>query len=156
MSESKEEFNMTRQQKRLYKKRTGIDLDKMNKAGFYEGMPGVFLDADGNQRIYEVFLTPNNELLVRYGVHPAGVNKAFKHLIQENELTRAAFMIAVDTYRRNTKRYQRKQRWKKRFNKFLSFFNLHKVPKDQTVNDNQVKPDVPSKMHVVKEESKNN
>lgn len=146
-----------RRDRKKFKKMTGVDPDKLNEAGFYDGMPGVYLDSEGNQRIYEVVLTPKNELLTRIGVHPTGIAKAFRALMEDNPISRNAMILAVDKYRSTQKWEQRKARWKGRLARFLKLFRKNKL----TATESGMKSDsgtrVPANMKVVgkKEAEKN-
>lgn len=128
-------------------KKTGIDATKLNEAGFYEGMPGVWVDADGNQRIYEIALTPKNELITRFGVHPSSVAKAFQALAEDNPLTRNAMFLAVDKYRAKQKWFKRKQAVKSFFKNL--FTRKKKVAEQQGRMMSEHGVSVPANMKVV-------
>lgn len=140
---------LTRAEKRKFRKMTGVDVNKLNAAGFYDGMPGVYLDSEGNQRLYEIVLTPNNELLTRIGVAPQGIAKAFRELMNDNPMSRNAMMLAVDKYRATQKWYQRKARWKARWQKFLKFFQKKKLTETEQGMKSDSGTRVPGNMKVV-------
>lgn len=140
-------IKLNRSKKRKILKKTGIDLSKMNKAGFYDGMPGVWIDADGNQRIYEVALTPENELITRFGVHPSSVAKAFQALAEDNPITRNAMFLAVDKYRSKQKWFKLKQAVKSFSNNLFKWKT--KVTEEQGRMKSEHGTSVPASMKVV-------
>jgi hypothetical protein len=138
-----------RAQRKKFKKMTGVDPDKLNAAGFYDGMPGVYLDSEGNQRIYEIVLTPDNTLITRMGVLPQGIAKAFRALMDDNPMSRNAMCLAVDKYRATQKKYQRRARWKARLAKFLKMFRKNKLSETEQGMKSDSGTRVPANMKVV-------
>lgn len=100
-----------RRNRRAKHRSTGIDAHKQNKAGFYKGMPGVFLDKHGNRRIYEIRLTPEGEVEGLIGAHPKQVMACVDLLMQKHPQIRSIILLSSRRFRR------------KRFIKaFLGFF----------------------------------
>lgn len=77
-----------------------IDPELMNEAGYYEGMPGVFLDKDGNRRIYEIRQLPNGEIEGLLGCHPVQAIDCVIVLMESNPMIRQMYLGAARKYKR--------------------------------------------------------
>ena len=77
-----------------------IDPELMNEAGYYEGMPGVFLDKEGNRRIYEIRQLPNGEIEGLLGCHPVQAIDCVIVLMESNPMIRQMYLGAARKYKR--------------------------------------------------------
>lgn len=108
---------------------------KSNPAGFRASDEGVFLDKHGNRRIYEVALTPEGEVLSRFGAHPVQVSSIFNLLMHEHVQSRAMILGAANRF----KKEKRKQAFQAFFVRVWS-----KITKPFTKTP-QIEPETPQK-----------
>lgn len=87
-----------RADRRKVNRKAGIDEKKMNAGGFYEGMPGVFLDADGNRKMYEVLITPQGEVITKLGCHPVHLKQCLSAVVTAQPIFRSVIMTVAHQY----------------------------------------------------------
>lgn len=78
--------------------------DQPNAAGFKKGDKGVFLDKHGNRRIYEISLTPQGEVLSKFGAHPVQITAIFHHLMESNVQSRQMILMAAQKFRKEKRK----------------------------------------------------
>ena len=100
MSKTKEEAypGMSRAEMNKKIRKTGIDRRKMNKAGYYEGMPGVHLDEYGNREMITIVITPEGEAKAYLKAHNKHIKIAVEDLCTHNGMMRAVFSAAFTDY----------------------------------------------------------
>ena len=130
--------------KRQLRRQKGIP----NKAGFKASDEGVFLDKHGNRRIYEIALTPEGEVVSRFGAHPVQIMNIFVLLMEENTQSRAMVLSSARQYR-NQKRFKA---FKSLFGSLLVRLGLRKARVSQ-MDAKGEKPDPKLQEKIAKEKA---
>ncbi len=74
----------SRQQKRSIEMRGNVDKSKQNEAGYYQGMPGVTTDEQGNRVFMTFLVTPDNHYTSMIFAHPELAKKAITQAMNSN------------------------------------------------------------------------
>lgn len=88
-------MSISRQQRRKKQRITGIDPRKMNKGGYYKGMPGVTLDEHGNRILGTVLVTEDGESHLQLFGPPKLLKLAIQDQMGRNAMVKAIFRGAV-------------------------------------------------------------
>ena len=77
---------ITRQQKNSVKRRGNVQKELQNEAGYYEGMPGVTTDEQGNRVFMTFIVTPENTYTSMIFAHPEIAKKAISKAMKSNKM----------------------------------------------------------------------
>lgn len=138
-------MSQNRNTKRSKARKSGIEADKQNAAGFYKGMDGVFLDKEGNRRIYEISLSPDGTINVKLGCHPIQASHIIAQLMTDHPMTRQFVFIAVEKYKAERTKMSRFKAFFVSIWQFISG-TKHKAPKgdDKIVDPTTLKGEKPA------------
>jgi len=78
----------------LHKRKVNISM--VNDGGYYEGMPGVNVDSNGNRKIIDFIVTSTGEFNAYIYAHPKIVKSAMQESMRHKELRSLMMSVFVD------------------------------------------------------------
>ena len=85
----------TRQQKRSKERRGNVDTSKMNDGGYYEGMPGVHIDENGNREMLSFIVTPEGYGTAMIYAHPKLTKITISGAMESNKMVKEIIKSSV-------------------------------------------------------------
>lgn len=116
---------LSKEARKAFLKENKVDQSKLNKGGFYPGMPGVWLNNHGERRLWDVSISDNAEIISRMDPRPHDVYKAILTLMDTNPMSRNMILQAAKSWHKGKQKAQRRMKWRKFF-KALQFWNRWK------------------------------
>jgi hypothetical protein len=116
---------LSKEARKAFLKEHQIDESKLNKGGYYPGMPGVWLNTHGERRLWDIALNEEGEVASRMDPRPHDIYKALLTLMDTHPMSRNMILQAAKSWTKGKRKAERRMKLRKFF-KALQFWNRWK------------------------------
>lgn len=112
---------LSKEARKAFLKEHQVDESKLNKGGYYPGMPGVWLNSHGERRLWDIAINENAEVASRMDPRPHDVYKALLTLMDTHPMSRNMILQAANSWHKGKRKAERRMK-RRKFFKALKFW----------------------------------